>query len=63
MKHDELERDFANQDVKYKEVAKAAIERVKTMLNDKHHYTRITKETAKEKRDAARQRKKTLMPP
>ena len=58
MKPTDLESELAQQDAKYQAVARHAIERVKFILDDKSHFTRQHRETAKEKREAARQRKR-----
>lgn len=51
------ESELAQQDDRCREVALQAIERVKFVLDDKQHFTRISRESAKEERDAARQLK------
>lgn len=55
----ELELELRKQDAKYKAVEIEAIARVQHILEDTHHFTRQARESAKEKRDTARQRKRS----
>lgn len=59
MQPTELELELQQQDAKYKAVALEAIARVKHVRDDGTHFTRQARESAKDKRDSARQRQRS----